>query len=94
MSSHVFVGMVVLFVYGALASPRREAPKVRADFWRQYQLAQELEEVRTSRPSAYRALPAAPGESDLVADLSATRDRRRPARLAQPGASTRPGPQR
>ena len=57
-----FDGLVVRFVRDALASPRRPAPGVRPDFWRQYQLAQELEDIRMSRPSAFRALPVAPGE--------------------------------
>jgi glycosyltransferase involved in cell wall biosynthesis len=83
-----FDGLVVRFVGDALGSPRRSAPQVRPDFWSQYQLAQELEEVRTSRPSAYRALPAAPGESELVADLSASRD---PRRAAQPERTGRSG---
>jgi glycosyltransferase involved in cell wall biosynthesis len=90
-----FDGLIVRFVGDALASPRRPAAKVRPDFWSQYQLAQELEDVRMSRPSAFRALPVAPGESELVADLSATADPRRAATSAtRPTPSTRTGPAR
>ena len=40
-----------------------------ADFWKQFRLAEELEEIRTVRPSAFRALPPAPGEAEVVADV-------------------------
>jgi glycosyltransferase involved in cell wall biosynthesis len=64
-----FDGTVVRFVEQALASPRRPASPVAYDFWRQYRLAQELEEVRMRRPAAFRALPFAPDAGGAVAEL-------------------------
>ena len=66
-----FDGLVVDFVERALTSPRRQPPRVTPDFWRQFHLAEELEEIRASRPSAFRALPVAAGDAALVADLGA-----------------------
>jgi len=57
------------FVHRVLESPRREMPAVAYDFWRQFQLAEELEAIRQSRPAAFRALPYAPEEAGVVADL-------------------------
>ena len=44
-------------VQQALASPRPHV-EVAPDFWRQYALALELDEIREARPSAFHALPA------------------------------------
>jgi glycosyltransferase involved in cell wall biosynthesis len=88
-----FDGLVVEFVEQALASPRRPAPRVAADFWTQFRLAEELEAIRASRPSAFRALPAAPGEAALVADLGASADPRR-TRASAASAPPRPEPNR
>jgi glycosyltransferase involved in cell wall biosynthesis len=63
-----FGAMTVRFVERVLASPRRVPAPVAYDFWRQFKLAEELEEVRQGRPAAYRALPAAP-DAGHVADL-------------------------
>ncbi|MBA3950219.1 MAG: glycosyltransferase family 4 protein [Acidobacteria bacterium] len=46
-----------------LAAPRRPMPEVAWDFWRQFDEAERLEELRQYRPSAYRALPPAPEAS-------------------------------
>src|SRR5690606_34949309 len=46
-----------------LASPRRPMPPVAWDFWRQFDEAERLEELRQYRPSAYKALPMAPDVS-------------------------------
>jgi glycosyltransferase involved in cell wall biosynthesis len=46
-----------------LASPRRPLPAVSIDFWRQFEEAERLEELRQYRPAAYRALPLAPDAS-------------------------------
>ncbi len=43
--------------------------KVAADFWRQYKLALELEEIREARPSAFHALPAADESRTATADV-------------------------
>jgi glycosyltransferase involved in cell wall biosynthesis len=57
------------FVHRALGSPRRQMPAIAYDFWRQFQLAEELEAIRQSRPAAFRALPYSPEEVAVVADL-------------------------
>ena len=41
----------------ALSAPSRPHPRIDPDFWRQFQLAEELEIVRERRPSAFHALP-------------------------------------
>ena len=43
-------------------SPRLPRAEVRSDFWQRVAEWERLEELRLSRPSAYRALPFAPGE--------------------------------
>jgi hypothetical protein len=58
-----FGGMVVRFVEETLARPRRPAPPVAPDFWTQFKLAQELEAIRETRPSAFEALPFAPNSA-------------------------------
>jgi len=64
-----FGAMTVRYVEQVLASPRRPAAPVAYDFWRQFKLAEELEEVRQSRPAAFRALPASPEDAAPVAEL-------------------------
>jgi L-malate glycosyltransferase len=64
-----FAGLTVEFVRKVLASPRKPAAPVAYDFWRQFKLAEELEEIRERRPAAFRVLPAAPDDAGHVADL-------------------------
>jgi len=64
-----FAGTLLRFVDQMLAAPRRPMPPVAYDFWRQFALAEELEVIRQSRPAAFRALPPAPEDAPLVADL-------------------------
>ena len=47
------------FVDQALASPRMTPPPVTKNFWKQFDADEELEELKITRPSAYRALAAA-----------------------------------
>jgi glycosyltransferase involved in cell wall biosynthesis len=62
-----FDGTLLRFVRQILESPRVPMPPVAYDFWRQFKLAEELEELRQTRPAAFRALPS---ESEaVVADL-------------------------
>ena len=64
-----FAAMAVRFVEQVLSGPRRPPAPVAYDFWRQFKLAEELEEVRVHRPAAFRALPLPP-DADHVSDLS------------------------
>ena len=52
----------------ALSAPRKPLPPVAADFWRQFRLAEELDEIRETRPSAFQELPFAT-ERGRVADV-------------------------
>jgi len=63
-----FNGMVLRFVERVLSSPRKPMPPIEPDFWRQFKQTDELEEIRMTRPSAFRALPLHPDASQL-ADL-------------------------
>jgi glycosyltransferase involved in cell wall biosynthesis len=51
-----FSGTLLGFVDHILSSPRAPQPKVAFDFWQQFDAAEELEELRQLRPSAYKAL--------------------------------------
>ena len=42
-----------------LAGPRAPAPRVAPEFWRQFDAAEELEQLRLDRPSIYKALTEA-----------------------------------
>jgi L-malate glycosyltransferase len=68
-----FAGLVVRFATELLAAPRKPLAPVAYDFWRQFQLAEELEEVRQRRPAAFRTLPLAPEDEGPVADLGQRR---------------------
>jgi len=63
-----FNGMVLRFVDRVLSSPRKPMPPIEPDFWRQFKQTDELEEIRMTRPSAFRALPLHPDAAQL-ADL-------------------------
>jgi L-malate glycosyltransferase len=52
-----FAGTLLGFVEQILSSPRASEAHVAFDFWHQFDAAQELEELRLVRPSAYKALP-------------------------------------
>jgi glycosyltransferase involved in cell wall biosynthesis len=64
-----FPTLVNGFVSRVLSSPRLAPPAVDTDFWRQFELADELERIRQTRPAAFRALPPSPDETGTVADL-------------------------
>ncbi|MBI3490807.1 MAG: glycosyltransferase [Acidobacteria bacterium] len=57
-----FAGALLAFVRGVLSGSRATPPHVSADFWRQFDAAQELEELRLERPALYQALPSQKGE--------------------------------
>ncbi len=46
---------------GVLAAPRKPHPDVAFDFWDQVDRAEELDELKGHRPSAFLALPPEPG---------------------------------
>jgi glycosyltransferase involved in cell wall biosynthesis len=52
-----FAGTLLGFVGEILAMPRAPMPRVAFDFWRQFDAAEELEELRLYRPAIYKALP-------------------------------------
>lgn len=52
-----FDGTLLRFVRQVLASPRRPMPEIAFDFWKQFALAETLEEIRQGRPAAFQALP-------------------------------------
>jgi hypothetical protein len=52
-----FSGTLLRFVEQILDAPREGAPSVAFDFWQQFDAAEELEEIRLVRPSAFKALP-------------------------------------
>ena len=52
-----FDGTLLGLVARILAAPRATRPHVAADFWRQFDIAEELEGMRLDRPSLYKALP-------------------------------------
>jgi glycosyltransferase involved in cell wall biosynthesis len=52
-----FDGTLLRFVQQVLASPRRPMPEIAFDFWKQFALAETLEEIRQGRPAAFQALP-------------------------------------
>ena len=54
-----FDGTLLRFVDRILAAPRARGPRVAYDFWQQFDAAEELEEIRIYRPSAFKALPEA-----------------------------------
>jgi glycosyltransferase involved in cell wall biosynthesis len=55
-----FEGTLLRLVERALAAPPPERPHVTADFWDQYKLSGEMEELRLLRPAMYEALPKPP----------------------------------
>jgi glycosyltransferase involved in cell wall biosynthesis len=63
-----FGGSLLRFVEQALSGPRRGSAVVSYDFWRQFKMAEELEEIRQYRPGAFKALPVA-DEAAGTADL-------------------------
>jgi hypothetical protein len=58
-----FSGTLLDAIERVRRSPRCEPIAVRSDFWQRFAEWERLEELRLYRPSAYKALPFAPGES-------------------------------
>ena len=57
-----FSGVLLEAIERVQQSPRCEPVEVRWDFWSRFDEWERLEELRLYRPSAYKALPFAPGE--------------------------------
>jgi len=55
-----FGGLLRGFVERAQRMPRRPAPPVAFDFWQQFELSEQLEELHQYRPAAFQALPSKP----------------------------------
>jgi len=55
-----FSGTLLGFVDRILRGPRTPLPRVAADFWRQFDEAEALDEIRKFRPAAFKRLPEAP----------------------------------
>jgi glycosyltransferase involved in cell wall biosynthesis len=60
-----FDGTLLGQVDRILSSPRTGIPRVAFDFWQQFDAAEQLEEIRKHRPSAFKALPALPDQSSV-----------------------------
>ena len=56
-----FAGTLLRHVDRVLATPRKPHPEVAFDFWDQVDRAEELDEIKAHRPSAFLALPPEPG---------------------------------
>jgi len=59
LQAHDFPGTLLGFVDEIAGTPRAPAPKVAPDFWRQFDEAEMLDEVRKYRPAAFKRLPDA-----------------------------------
>lgn len=59
LQSKDFAGTLLGFVDQILRCPRAAEPHVAFDFWNQFDVAQQLEELRLYRPAIYKALPVA-----------------------------------
>ncbi|HEX5069976.1 MAG TPA: glycosyltransferase family 4 protein [Vicinamibacterales bacterium] len=63
-----FAGQTIAHVERVIAAPVRTSIPIAADFWRQFQLAEELDVIRETRPSAFQSLPPA-ADTAPVADV-------------------------
>jgi glycosyltransferase involved in cell wall biosynthesis len=59
-----FGGTLLRHVDRLVASPRKPHPAVAFDFWDQVDQAEELDEIKRHRPSAFLALPPEPGTAN------------------------------
>ena len=57
-----FAGLLLDVVDQVTRAPRLPRAEVRWDFWQRFAEWERLEDLRLYRPSAYKALPLAPGE--------------------------------
>jgi glycosyltransferase involved in cell wall biosynthesis len=57
LQSKDFTGSLLGLIDRILTAPRANAPRVTPDFWKDFDAAEQLEELRLDRPSIYKALP-------------------------------------
>jgi glycosyltransferase involved in cell wall biosynthesis len=55
-----FESILISCIERVLAKPSRPHPEVAWDFWKQFEMGEQLEELRMYRPGIYKALPAEP----------------------------------
>jgi glycosyltransferase involved in cell wall biosynthesis len=60
-----FDGALLGFVAQVAAAPRRPLPPVAADFWDDFRVANELDDIRRERPLAFHRLPPPPESRGL-----------------------------
>ena len=60
-----FSALLLGFVDRVQQSPQITHPRVVPDFWQQYDMAEQLEQLQEHRPSAFQALPRAPGDQGI-----------------------------
>jgi len=70
-----FGGTLLTHIDNVLAAPRREHPPVAFDFWDQVDQAEDYDEIKQYRPSAFLALPAEPFDSARAKSASLAQDR-------------------
>ncbi len=70
-----FGGTLLRHIDTVLAAPRREHPPVAFDFWDQVDLAEEYDEIKQYRPSAFLALPSEPFDSARAKGASVAQDK-------------------
>ncbi len=75
-----FEGTLLRFVDQLLTSPRVPHPPVAFDFWDHVNQADELEEIKRFRPSAFLALPEPTPGADATSDVATG------SRIPAPGA--------
>jgi L-malate glycosyltransferase len=56
-----FAGSLLGHLDSVLASPRKPHPDIAFDFWDQVEQAEDFDELKAHRPSAFLALPSDPG---------------------------------
>ena len=63
-----FAGTLLRHIEGVLASSRKPHPPIAFDFWDQVDRAEELDEIKAYRPSAFLALPEEPATGSALPD--------------------------
>ena len=64
--SRDFRAAVLAVIDRVFALPATPMPPIDPDFWRQFRLAEELDEIRETRPSAFQELPPEPASARMA----------------------------